>query len=787
MEKKNNKKVQSSNVITIRDFWYQCLNKWIWFVVSVVLCLILAVGYLWITPKEYSRSASIMIKPENNRNSGSFTNKLQNMGDMNLFGTVSDVQNEILCIQSNSIMLETVKRLHLDYTYSSNKYLTEKGILYGDKLPVEIDAKDITPEQNFSMTLNIKNHKISITDLETRIDDTEINDTEERVCTPDSSVKTPIGIIRIHSKQDNLADQTIYITRSGLHSSVNHLHQKLSFSLVNKQAAVINMSCKDYVPARAEDILNTIVTVYNESWVKDKNLLAISTSDFINERIKVIESELGTVDKDISSFKSSNNMADASIAATQDISQTINSETSIRQYTNELYMVRYIRNYMLQNKDKLLPTGLGLTNVSLNSQIDDYNTQLLRRDNIVRYSSDASPLVTEINNEITALHAAVLSGLDNEKVRLEQLIQAEQRNQNKYAGHISKAPTLERDLRSIERQQEVKEELYLYLLQKREENELTQAFAAYNTRIVDTPYGGLTPVAPKTSSILMLAILLGLFLPLNIIYLKAVLNTVVRGRKDLENLATPFVGEIPLHSSKRASKSKEEGLAVKANSRTIINEAFRVVRSNLEFMLKDNQKKVVMITSFNPGSGKTFISANLAASMAIKGKRVAMVDLDLRHASLSNYINKPKQGLSNYLAGVIDECPVLNYPEQENLSIIPAGAIPPNPTELLYSDRLKALIDRLRADFDLVFLDCPPVEMLADTTIVSQYADKTLFVVRSGLLELDMLPVIDKYYEEHKLPSMAVLLNGSDKFNGHYGYHYGYYHHYGDYYQGDEA
>ena len=269
---------------------------------------------------------------------------------------------------------------------------------------------------------------------------------------------------------------------------------------------------------------------------------------------------------------------------------------------------------------------------------------------------------------------------------------------------------------------------------------------------------------------------------------KAVQKVVQKAwRKDLENLATPFVGEIPMYHSKRASKSKEEAFAVKANSRTIINEAFRVVRSNLEFMLKDNQKKVVMITSFNPCSGKTFVSANLAASMAIKGKRVAMVDLDLRHASLSNYINKPKQGLSNYLAGVIDECPILEYPEQENLSIIPAGAIPPNPTELLYSDRLKALIDRLRADFDLVFLDCPPVEMLADTTIVSQYADKTLFVVRSGLLELDMLPVIDKYYEEHKLPSMAVLLNGSDKFNGHYGYHYGYYHHYGDYYQGDEA
>lgn len=787
MEKKNDKTAHTNNIVTIKEFWYQCLSKWMWFAISVALCLLLAVVYLWVTPKEYNRSASIMIKPENNRNSGSFTSQLKNMGDMNLFGTVSDVQNEILCIQSTDIMLETVKRLHLDYTYSSNKYLTEKGILYGESLPIEVEVKDILPEQGFSMVINIENQKVSITDLHTKADNVEIEDDGDYACNPGSSVKTPIGVVCVHPKQKRMDDQTIYVTRFGYHSSVSELQSKLSFSLVNKQAAVINMSCKDYVPSRAEDILNTIVTVYNESWVKDKNLLAISTSDFINERIKVIERELGTVDKDISSFKSSNNMADAGIAATQDIAQTIGSETSIRQYTNELYMVRYIRNYMAQSNDKLLPTGLGLSSASLNSQIDNYNTKLLQRDNIARHSSDASPLVVEINNEIAALHAAVLSGLDNEKVRLEQLIQAEQRNQNKYAGRISKAPTLERDLRSIERQQEVKEELYLYLLQKREENELTQAFAAYNTRIVGTPYGGLAPVAPKTGSILMLALLLGLFLPLNIIYLKTVLNTVVRGRKDLESLVTPFVGEIPRSRSKQTPAGSEGGLAVRANSRTIINEAFRVVRSNLEFMLDNGQKKVVMVTSFNPGSGKTFVSANLAASMAVKGKRVVAIDLDMRHASLSSYINKPKQGLSNYLAGVIGECPVLEHPGQENLSIIPVGAIPPNPTELLYSDRLKALIDRLRADYDLIFLDCPPVEMLADTSIVTQYADMTVFVVRAGVLERDMLPVIDKYYEEHKLPNMSVLLNGTEKFNGHYGYHYGYYHHYGDYYHEDKA
>ena len=786
MEKRSNTKTQANSVVTLKELWYQCLNNWKWFAISVVVCMIVAGAYIWVTPSEYNRSATIMIKPENNRNSGSFTNQLQNMGDMNLFGTVSDVQNEILCIQSTDIMLETVRRMHLDYTYSSKKYLTDKGILYGNSVPVEVEIKDIRPEQGLSMTLQIKNQEIIVTNLQTRIDGVEINDKKEYVCQPDSTVQTDAGDISVHLKHDNPEDGTIYVIRQGYHSSVKQLQDKLTFSLANKQAAIINMACKDFVPTRAEDILNTIVTVYNESWVKDKNLLAISTSDFINERIRVIEDELGTVDKGISSFKSENNMTDVNITSTQNIAQTINSENAIRQYTNELYMVRYIRNFMTQSDDKLLPTGLGLSSAAINSQIDEYNAQLLRRNNILRYSSDTSPLVVEINNELAAMHAAVLVGLDNEKVRLEQLIQAEQSNQNKYAGRISNTPKLERDLRSIERQQEVKEQLYLYLLQKREENELTQAFTAYNTRIVATPYGGLAPVAPKKSSILMLALLLGLFLPLNVIYLRMVLNTVVRGRKDMEGLAAPFVGEIPQYGSKRTSKDTTESLVVKANSRSVINEAFRVVRSNLEFMLDGGQKKVIMVTSFNPRSGKTFIAANLAAAMAVKGKKTAVIDFDMRHASLSGYIGRPKQGLSNYLAGVIDKCPILEHPEQKNLSIIPAGTIPPNPTELLYSDRLPALIENLKAEYDLIFLDCPPVEMLADASIIAKYVDKTLFVVRAGLLEREMLPVIDKYYDEQKLPNMAVILNGAEKFNGHYGYHYGYYH-YGEYYQKDEA
>lgn len=781
MKKQKDKKDGSNNIATLRDFAWQCLDKWRWFAGSVIVCVGIVAIHLFITPKTYKRDATIMIKPDDNRRSSSFTSQLQNMGNLDLFGTVSDVQNEILCIQSNSIMLETVKRLHLDYTYSSKKVLADKGILYGSNLPVEVEFEDIRPEQGITMTLEIKNEKITIADLQTSIDGEEVEDDNEYVCIPDSAVQTSVGAVRVHQRQQELADQTIYVTRNGYYGTVKRFKSELSFSLANKQAALINMSCEDYVPARAEDILNTIILVYNESWVRDKNLLAVSTSDFINERIHVIENELGTVDKDISSFKSENNMTDVAIAATQDVAQTTGSENLIRQYTNQLFMVRYIRNYMTQDNESynLLPTGLGLSDNALNSQIETYNSRLLQRDNIARHSSSTSPLVKEINSELATMHSTILVGLDNEKVRLEQLILAEQGNQNKYAGRISKAPTLERDLRSIERQQEVKEALYLFLLQKREENELNQAFTAYNTRIVDTPYGGFAPVAPKSGSLLLLALLIGLFLPLNIIYMIMLFNTSVRGRKDLDNMATPFVGEIPLHHHKKGTEVKENALVVRANSRNVIDEAFRVVRTNLEFMLGNEQHKTVIVTSFNPGSGKTFVSANLAAAMSVKGKRVVVIDLDMRHASLSKFIGKPKQGISDYLAGYAEECPVVRYPEQENLSIIPVGTTPPNPTELLSNGRLETLIEKLKAEYDYIFLDCPPMEIVADTKIVARVADKTLFVVRAKLLERDMLPEIDNYYNQNVLPDMAVLLNGTEEVSHHYGYRYGYRYHYG--------
>lgn len=366
-----------------------------------------------------------------------------------------------------------------------------------------------------------------------------------------------------------------------------------------------------------------------------------------------------------------------------------------------------------------------------------------------------------------------------------------QQEEQQTTSRIAASPTQAKYLLSVERQQKVKEALYLFLLQKREENELSQAFTAYNTRIITPPYGKMIPTAPVKKNILMVAIALGLLIPVVIIFIMENMNTRVRGKKDIENLTLPFVGEIPLSYRKkkrlpfRKPQPESYSIVVKEKNRNVINEAFRVVRTNLEFMQgKNGHSPIIMVTSMNPGSGKTFITMNLATSLAIKGKKVLAIDLDLRKASLSTYIQSPGKGVTNYLIGqanTYNEVTVKGKPHP-NLDILPVGTIPPNPTELLFENHLEQMLSELKNQYDYIFIDCPPVEIVADTSIINKYVDQTLFVIRAELLERAMLPEIEKFYQTHKYKNMVLLLNGTTdaytygyhKYGYRYGYHYGY-------------
>lgn len=604
--------------------------------------------------------------------------------------------------------------------------------------------------------------------------------------TLNDTISSPVGkiVIQPDSSYEKEEETLLYVSHVPIQSAVAAYSMNLSVSQNDEKSNIITLTFKDVSTQRAEDVLNTLIAVYNENWVKDKNQIAVSTSMFINDRLGVIEGELGNVDNDISSYKSEHLLPDVQVAASMYMAQANEANASIKELNNQAYMARYIRNYLTDetNRFRLLPASSGIENSNISTQISEYNNQLMERNSLVSHSSVKNPLVKEMDASLQALRSALVTSIDNQLVALNAQIKSQQNYSGQVTSQIASNPNQAKYLLSVERQQKVKESLYLYLLQKREENELSQAFTAYNTRIITMPGGSMIPTAPVKKNILLMAFALGLLVPVVVIFMMENMNTVVRGRKDLEHLTIPFVGEIPLSFRKkkkfsRQPQEKECVVAVKEKSRNVINEAFRVVRTNLEFMQdKESESYVIMLTSANPDSGKTFISFNLAASLGIKGKRVLVIDLDLRKGSLSQYAGSPKKGISDYLAGDVKDIKeiIVRPSEDARLEIIPVGTIPPNPTELLFSERLNQSIAKLRKEYDYIFIDCPPVEIVADATIISQLVDMTLFIIRAGRLDRSMLPEIERFYTDKKYKNMSLILNGTDGGSGRYGYKYGY-------------
>lgn len=788
----SNKSGQTEDFVRIQDLLYLYLAKWKWFVLSLVVTLGITSIYLLSTPPIYIRMASLLIKEDSKGKS--LPSDLESFAEFGLFQSSTNVNNELIAIQSPAVMLEVVKRLHLDMNYFVQGRF-HKQVAYGSNLPFTVSISDLPEDESVGFTLqSLADRTVSISDF-TRNGD-NIGSDEITGCLLDTLV-TPLGKMRVEPTPYYKSGDvyTLYVSRLDLYSTADAYLENISVALSNEKASIIDISLKDHSIRRAEDVLNTLISVYNENWVSDKNQIAVSTSMFINERLGVIEQELGNVDNDISSYKSEHLLSDVLAASNMYMAQSSAANTQILALNNQLYMARYIRGNLTNDtgKTQLVPANSGIENSNIETLIAEYNRQLLQRNSLVANSSTQNPLVVNMDQALVSMRNAIIHSIDNQVVTLNAQIKSLQQKEQQTTSRIAANPTQAKYLLSVERQQKVKEALYLFLLQKREENELSQAFTAYNTRIVNPPGGNMLPTEPARNKILLLAFALGLLIPVVVIFILENTNTKVRGRKDLENMTVPFIGEIPLFIRKKKGLFKKaipemKTIVVKEGSRNIINEAFRVMRTNLEFMTS-TQSNVIIITSFNPGSGKSFLTMNMSISLAIKGKRVLVIDGDLRHASASSYIDSPKVGLSDYLsgrAGRLDEIIVAD-PNQKNLYILPVGTIPPNPTELLFDERLKQTINSVREQYDYVLIDCPPVELVADTQIIEKLVDRTIFVVRAGLLERSMLAELENIYNKKKYKNMSMILNATIGSGGHYGYRYGYQYGYGSgYHYGDD-
>lgn len=781
-EKKATVGKPADDFIRIQDLWEMFVPKWYWFLLSVFVTFTVSALYLLSTPAIYTRSASILVKDDSK--GGSSVTGMSEFADMGLFKSNTNINNELLTLKSPTLMTEVVQRLELNEIYTVRKGLKKVNLYKSNPVTVTY-LHPIKESVGFTIEISSKDTFV-LSDF--TVDGEETG--EGFSGRMGDSIRTSAGTLFVTPTQkygDSFIGSSIWYNKEVVNAITDYYTKNLRADLGNEDATIINLSIDDASIQKAEDILNTLIEVYNEKWIQDKNQIAISTSQFIGDRLGVIENELGNVDENISNYKSEHLLPDVQAASNLYMAQAAENKKELLTLNSQLSTAQYIRKE-LNNKrsDQPLPTNSGIANANIENQISEYNSIVLDRNRLIANSSEKNPLVKDLTSSLQSMQRAIIQSVDNLITSLNTQIRSIRQQEAANTSQLASNPNQAKYLLSVERQQKVKEELYLYLLQKREENELSQAFTAYNTRVITAPRGSMLPTAPRKMNILLVAFVIGLLVPAVIIFMKENMNTKVRGRKDLESLSMPFIGEIPLYPNGKHSKpDSQNAIVVKEGSRNIINEAFRVLRSNMDFMAgKDNRQNVFVLTSFNPGSGKSFLAINIAMSFAIKRKQVLIIDGDLRHGSTSSYVGSPGKGLSDYLGNQINNWKELVVADKQNrnLHVLPIGTVPPNPTELLEDDKFANLVAEARHEYDYIFIDCPPIDIVADTQIIEKLADRTIFIVRSGLLDRSMLPELENIYQEKRFKNLSLVLNGTESSGGRYSYRYGYHYANASYY-----
>lgn len=775
------------DTLNLADIWAMIWNNKWWYVLSICICIFFAVFYIYRTSPTFSRTAKVIIDDSNEnsalRDLASFTGGLSRMRSSG-----SNVYNEMEAFSSPDLMCSVVKRLGLETSYVEKQFLRTRELFTNSPLALVRAGDNNASSFSFEIMKEgedafvIKDWHVAGEEMEYAKIKGRLNDT----------LDTPVGKLVIAPTM--LYDQwkkPIVISWVNAKKLAKAYNKSLSVSLSGKESTVLVLTLTDRFPSRTDNILSTLIDVYNEQWVEDKNRSARNTTAFINDRLVVIEKELGGVEEHLKDYKAEHNITDIQSLSAAYLGESTEYKSMSFEVNNQLAIAKFIKEYLENpaHDGALIPANSGLTNSTVESQIGEYNQLVLSRDRLVSGSSSENPLVLDYNNSIAALKIAINRSIENListlKLQADKVAAEETNIMNK----ISNTSGQELQLLSIERQQKIKEELYIYLLQKREENEIASLVNVGNTRLVMEPAGEDMPQSPNKKMIMLIALILGAGIPFGIFFMINQLDTGVKTRNDLTNIQVPFLAEIPQLGQgagilnkmrKKMCDDANTKIVVAPSNRNSINEAFRVLRTNLDFMTGGQEGcHKVMITSFNPNAGKTFVLMNMAATMALKGAKVLLLDLDLRKGTLGKALEHNKSGISAFLNGKLDSIVPEIQNIKENLDLISVGSLPPNPAELLVSEKFDKMMDELSARYDYIFMDCPPVDIVADTSIIAKHADYTVFVIRAGLFDKRALPAVEDAYERGVYNHMAVILNGVDTTSksygyGHYGYGYGY-------------
>ena len=767
----NNNTLANNDSIDFPGLLKKCLDHWYLFAISIVLCVGLGYAYLKIKNPVYQVFANVLIKENRGGGGGGMqSSMMKNFSFGNIFSGGSGVDDELLVISSHTLLKDVARQLNLNTLYLEKRFL--KTVDHYKDSPVELFVPaGISDSLNTSFLFEVNVRKDGQVKVTVKKEGEEIGEAEASGFPV--QVSTPSGNFTLEKTPylkpgKRLSMKILYM---GYDAAAEELRRKIAFDLVSKKANMINLSVQDTRIERGKDLLNTILEEFNRQGIKEKNIEAENTARFIDERMGLVYQELHLSEERIEVYKKANNLTDIETEARIMLEQNGSFKEKMLETETQYSVIKIIEEFLADpaNRYSLIPFSVGLSDNSAVEAIQKYNEIVLERMKLLNTSSEDNPSVLFLNNQLDATRKNVVSTVKNIKEGIKVAISDFRKQEENFLARIKGMPTQEREFVDIKRQQMIKEELYMFLLLKKEENALALAITAPKGQVVDRAYNLNQPLKPKKMQVGIIALSMGIVLPLMYMYVKELFRSKFTTKEELEKLTSvPLLGEICL-------KRTSDHIVVKEGDASSIAELFRLLRTNIQFVLTNSDEKVILVTSSISGEGKTFISTNFALSLALMDKKVVLIGLDIRSPKLSQdlKLNNPKGGITNYLAN--DQYTyrdiLIKAPFQKNLDVILAGPIPPNPAELLLSKRLDDLFAELRKHYDYIIVDSAPVGMVADSFCLTRVSDATIYVCRANYTQKDNIRYLNGLVESKRLKKVSIVLNGTTAKQG-YGYGY---------------
>lgn len=755
-----------------KTFLVKLLMYWPWILGSVAIFLIGAFFYLKTLTPLYTVSSSVLIKNDNGKATGEGAN-LSDLGFVS--SSTQNFDNELEILRSRTLLKKVVTNLNLYISYNLPGQFRNKEIYKQSPVKVWVTPEEAEQMGYAEVEMHFQNGK-----FQTATVFHNGQEWKKDIDNLPTVFSTPVGVFTFSAadstwQQLDPVPEVIQATVLSPNAAGASFRNRLTVAASNKSTTIAQLSLTDSEVTRGTDFLNKLVDLYNEEGNNDKNEVAAKTAEFINERIHLINEELGTTESQLASFKQRAGVVDVTADATQAAGEQASYERAYAENEVQISLVEHLKNH-IQNETsqyEVIPANIGLNNSDLNTVVQNYNEMLIERKRLLRTSHEDNPAVQSLNASIEVMRKSVMGAIQTAEKGLLINRQALQAQTRKFAGKVSDAPVQEKEYLSMSRQQEIQANLYLMLLQKREENNITLASTANNARVIDEPLAG-GQIFPTPSQTYMIAFIIGLALPIGVIFVWGLLQFKIQTRSDVEKITNlPIVGDIPL-----TNEASGNAIVVRENRNDLMEEVFRAVRTNIQYMLSEGQK-VILFTSTTSGEGKSFNAGNLACSFAFMGKKVIIVGLDIRKPGLNKvfHISHREAGISQYLADpehtdLRSLCQVSTI--SDNLYILPGGTIPPNPTELVARKSLDMAIDILKQHFDYIILDTAPIGMVTDTQLVARVADLSVYVCRSNYTAKSEFKLINELKQDDKLPHPCILLNGIDMNKRTTGSYYGY-------------